>query len=85
MGSIFHKGIWQNPEFLIDRLKARASSAHLSSDTKKHDDLVQLGVEAIKSEDFDQLRRILFQLNDLQISVGGMSSPLDELSSIMRA
>lgn len=85
MGSIFHKGIWQNPEFLIDRLKARASSAHLSSDTKKHDDLVQLGVEAIKSEDFDQLRRILFQLNDLQISVGGMSSPLDKLSSIMRA
>lgn len=85
MRGFFMKGLWSNPDFLLDSLRDAAANSHLASDKEKYEALVQKGAEAIKNNDVDELRRVLFMLSDLRISVGGTSSPLDKLASIMRA
>lgn len=81
---IFQRGIWGNPEFLIDMLRDAASSSHLATDKEQYNALLQDGVAAIEANDPDELRRILMRLRDLQIRVGGAKSSLDKLASIMR-
>jgi len=85
MRGFFFKGLWSNPDYLLDSLRDAAANSHFASDKEKYEELVQKGAEAIKDNDVDELRRVLFQLNDLQISVGGTASPLDKLASIIRA
>ena len=86
MQTIFMKGLWTNPEFMVDQLRREAANSHLATDKKRFEDLIQKGVEAVEANDTDELRRILFALNDLKIRVGGSSqTSLDKLASIMRA
>lgn len=86
MRNIFMTGLWSNPDFLLDRLREEAAKSHLATDKKKYEELIQKGAEAVKANDADELRRILFALNDLKIRVGGSSNnSLDKLASIMRA
>jgi molecular chaperone DnaK len=86
MRTIFMAGLWSNPDFLLDRLREEAATSHLATDKQKYEELIQKGADAVKANDADELRRILFALNDLKIRVGGTTnSSLDKLASIMRA
>ena len=81
---LFQRGIWGNPEFLIDMLRDAASSSHLATDKEQYNTLLQEGVAAIEANDPDELRRILVRLLDMQIRVGAAKNSLDKLASVMR-
>ncbi len=85
MRSFFISGLWNNPEYLLVALREAAANSHLATDKEKYDDLIQRGAEAVKDNDIDELRRILYMLNELTINVGGTISPLDNLAAIIRA
>lgn len=85
MRTCFLKGLWNNPDFLVDTLREAAANVHLATDKKRYEELIQQGAEAIKADDIDELRRVLFQLHSLKIRVGGASTQLDKLASILRA
>ena len=85
MRSTVMKGLWNNPEFLLNALVRASETSHLATDKQKYEQLIQKGKKAIEANDVDELRMVLFNLNDLKIRVGGTSSQLDKLASIMRA
>jgi molecular chaperone DnaK len=85
MRSTVMRGLWNNPEFLLNALVRASETSHLATDKQKYEQLIQKGKMAIEANDVDELRMVLFNLNDLKIRVGGTSSQLDKLASIMRA
>lgn len=85
MISTVARGLWNNPEFLLNALVRASENSHLSTDKKKYEQLIQKGKDAIEANDLNELRVVLFHLDDLKIRVGGTSSQLDKLASIMKA
>lgn len=84
MKEIYQKGIWSNPDILQFFFEKAISSSHLYSDKLKYEDLIQRGRDTIEENDIDELRRILFQLNNLRINIDNVNDSLDELATIIR-
>ena len=75
--------LWKNSAFLILVFKNATEKSYLASDPEQYQALLQRGIQAIEDEDMDELRRIIFHLQDQQISVGGADQSITKLASIM--
>ena len=71
--------LMRQPEFLIGHFERLAEERYVAIDKALHDKLVQIGVAAIKAQDWDGLRRVNSGLIDNRFS----SAPADPLTSQM--
>jgi molecular chaperone DnaK len=58
-----HDILWRQDWCVIDRFKWLVDSPHLFPDSQEHAHLVALGSEALKSNDMEKLRSIVWQLD----------------------
>lgn len=84
MNTIHHRNLIQNPGFVVQLFKSLTEERHMSTDKGGFDRLVTQGIEALKNNDSDQLRRIVSALLDNRIDVGGTTT-VDRLASVYRA
>ena len=56
--------------FIVDRFKWMAESSHLFLDKKQHEELVNLGMNALEADDVDKLRQITVVMDALRINSG---------------
>lgn len=59
--------LWRQDWFVIDHFKRLAHARHIFSDPIEHEELVALGVEAVKANDIDKLRSVVGQLFSIQV------------------
>lgn len=63
--------LWRQDWFVIDRFKWLAKDAYLFPDAREHEELVKLGMEALKVNDIDKLRNVVAHLDSVRISSVG--------------
>ena len=63
--------LWRQDWFVIDRFKLLAQARHLFPDAREHAQLVAAGTEALRANDIDKLRAIVFQLESLRVGSAG--------------
>jgi molecular chaperone DnaK len=59
--------LWRQDWFVIDRFNLRAEEAHLFIDAKEHESLIFLGRQALKDNDIEKLREIVYRLDMARI------------------
>lgn len=84
LNDIFQKGLFENPDFLMNMLNNAMQDSYLATDEKQYSALLEEGLNAIKSNSIDELRKVLAKLHSLRMNIGGVESPLDNIASIMR-
>ncbi len=62
--------LWRQDWFVLDWFKRLASNTYLFPDKRQHAELVAMGAEAVKADDIDRLRRIVYELDSLKIGSG---------------
>jgi molecular chaperone DnaK len=62
--------LWRQDWFVLDWFKRLSSDNYLFPDKRQHAELVTMGAEAVKADDFDKLRRIVHELDSLKIGSG---------------
>jgi molecular chaperone DnaK len=62
--------LWRQDWFVLDWFKRLSSNAYLFPDKRQHAELVAIGAEAVKADDFDKLRRVVHDLDSLKIGAG---------------
>lgn len=85
MGTLAHRVLWQDAEYLTAVFKQQVEKSYLATDKKEYDGTIQRGIEALKANNVDDLRRVIFKLMELQVNSTGTSENLTDLSSILRA
>jgi molecular chaperone DnaK len=63
--------LWRQDWFVIDRFKWLAGARHLFPTANEHAQLVEVGEHALKSDDIDELRGVVAQMDSLRIGSGG--------------
>lgn len=62
--------LWRQDWFVVDLFKRLASDTYLFPDKRQHAELVAVGAEAVKADNIDKLRRIVWELDSLKIGSG---------------
>lgn len=70
--------LWRQDWYVIERFKWLAEDAYLFTDKQQHAELVKAGAAAIKADELDKLRQVVFHLDSLRV---GSSSDDGMLSS----
>jgi len=76
--------LWRQDWFVIDRFKWLADDAYLFPDAKEHAALVTVGSEALKANDIDKLRKIVWDLDAARRWTGGGEEMLSESNIIVK-
>lgn len=63
--------LWRQDWFVIDRFKWLSEDVYLFPDAREHAQLVATGVEALKANDIDKLRKVVAHLDCVRIGAGG--------------
>lgn len=63
--------LWRQDWFVIDRFKWLAQDTYLFADLREHSQLVAVGAEALKTNDIDNLRAVVAQLDSIRIGSAG--------------
>ena len=74
--------LWRQDWFVVDTFKRQSEEPWQFADRKQHAELVAIGKEAVKADDFEKLRRVVGQLYSIRVSAGGDDDLLP--SNIMR-
>lgn len=61
--------LWRQDFFVVDRFKQMAKEPWKFADQQQHAELVAIGVEAIKADDIEKLRKVMGQLYSIRISL----------------
>lgn len=83
MQSIRMKVLAESPDFLIEVFRRLAEEHHLAVDEALHAQLVEAGLEAAKSGDFDSLRMIIGQMFGNRVSTGAEATEIVELAHLL--
>lgn len=82
--SILSKELWRNDEVVINRFNTIREQSYLATDKESFKRLVSVGIDAIKRNDIEEVRRTYFKLAELQVSVGNVDENLTKLSGLLR-
>ena len=63
--------LWRQDWFIAQRFKWLAEDSHLFIDNSLHDQLVQLGQQAMASNDIEKLREVVYQLDSIKVGNSG--------------
>jgi molecular chaperone DnaK len=69
--------LWRQDWFVVDWFKRLAKESYLFPDKRQHAALVAAGNDAVKADDIDTLRRIVFELDSLRIGSDTQDQMLD--------
>ena len=86
MHTLFVRGLWSEPGFIITMFKHVSEEKHMALDAEKHDQLVEKGKEMLNDNDIDGLKQITHELFANQIPSGGgeLTADKSKFSDIMR-
>lgn len=84
MEGIITVQLWKDPQYLLAVFKRQIEKSYLATDKTEYETTVQKGIDAIKQNDTDELRRIIFKLSEMQITVGGADEVVIKAASILR-
>jgi len=59
--------LWRQDWFVVDWFKNLAEETYLFPDKRKHAELVAIGQEAIKADEIDKLRRVVWELDNMKV------------------
>lgn len=62
--------LWRQDWFVVDRFKRHTQESYLFPDKRQYETLVAEGVTALKVDDIDSLRRIVWMLGSAKVGVG---------------
>ena len=62
--------LWRQDWFVIDRFKWLAEDTYLFTDKQQHAELVKAGVAAIKADEIDKLRQVVYHLDMSRVGSG---------------
>lgn len=83
MQGIRMKVLAESPDFLIEIFRRLAEEHHLAVDEALHAQLVETGVEAVKSGDAERLRMIIGQMFGNRVSTGADATEIVELAHLL--
>lgn len=63
--------LWRQDWFVVQRFKWLAEDGHLFPDVREHAQLVAVGVEALKANDIEKLRGVVYHLDSMRVASGG--------------
>lgn len=63
--------LWRQDYFVVDRFKWLAEDSYLFPDAEEHQQLVKLGTQALKVDNIDELRHIVYRLDSIRFLSGG--------------
>jgi molecular chaperone DnaK len=63
--------LWRQDWFVIDRFKWLSKDSYLFPDIREHEQLSNLGAEALKANDIEKLRAVVAQMDSIRIGSGG--------------
>ena len=66
-GLIFH-ALWQQDGYVVEMFRGMASMPHLFIDQGRFEELVQKGLEHLRSGNIDELRQIVYQLHGIRMA-----------------
>lgn len=75
--------LWRQDWFAIEKFKWMISSPHLFADKVRFEELSDLGAQYLRSDDIDNLRKVIAQLSMIQIR-GTSESDVFDLANIIR-
>lgn len=83
MQGIRMKVLAESPDFLIEIFRRLAEEHHLAVDEALHTQLVETGIEAVKSGDVERLRMIIGQMFGNRVSTGADATEIVELAHLL--
>lgn len=83
MQGIRMKVLAESPDFLIEIFRRLAEEHHLAVDEALHAELVDAGVEAVKSGNVEKLRMIIGQMFGNRVSTGADATEIIELAHLL--
>lgn len=83
MQGIRMKVLAESPDFLIEIFRRLAEEHHLAVDEALHAQLVETGVEAVKSGNVERLRMIIGQMFGNRVSTGADATEIVELAHLL--
>jgi len=83
MQGIRMKVLAESPDFLIEIFRRLAEEHHLAVDEALHAQLVNAGVEAVKSGNVEKLRMIIGQMFGNRVSTGADATEIIELAHLL--
>jgi len=75
--------LWRQDWFVVERFKSMVSSPHLFADKHRLEELAQIGMQLMRSDDIDKLRAIVGELYSIQIG-GGPGDEMFDVANIIR-
>ncbi|MDH5561454.1 MAG: hypothetical protein OEY59_11450 [Deltaproteobacteria bacterium] len=75
--------LWRQDWFVVERFKSMLEAPHLFADKQRFEELTQIGLQSLKSDDIEKLRAIVGQLSMMQIATGADSDMFD-VANILR-
>jgi len=75
--------LWRQDWYVVERFKWLANTSHLFTDKVKHDELSRLGYEYMKSDDIDNLRKIVAELSMISIDSTPDGGMMDIVNIVM--
>lgn len=75
--------LWRQDWFVVERFKWMVSSPHQFADKHRFEELSQLGMQLMRSDDIEKLRAVVAQLSIIQIG-GGPDNEMLDVANIIR-
>ena len=75
--------LWRQDWFVVERFKSMTSSPHLFADKQIFEELSQLGMQFMRSDDIEKLRAVVTKLSMIQIG-GGSDNEMFDVANIIR-
>jgi molecular chaperone DnaK len=64
--------LWRQDWFVIDRFKYLTDATYLFADAEEHAQIVEMGIQALKANDIEQVRKVVAQLSSIKIGTAGV-------------
>lgn len=75
--------LWRQDWFVVERFKWLVSSPHLFADKHRFEEIAQIGMQLMRSDEIEKLRAVVAQLSMIQIG-GGPDNDMFDVANIIR-
>jgi len=76
--------LWEQPAYVVWLFKNTTSERYLATDKTAFDALVTTGDAALSRNDIGELRRVIWQMWQTQVSTGDLTRKIGQLASVLR-
>ena len=84
MQAAYFRLLWEQPAYVIWLFKSTTTERYLATDKSAFDVLVTTGEAALARNDISELRRVIWQMWQTQVSTGDLTRKIGQLASVLR-